>query len=183
MGLCSAAFIRELSIVGFLLVAAFSSVFGTLLAIFVPQTCENDVFGASKDGFKNLTAVTVSSDCTFAQNVYIDISPYNGFVLGVNFLTLLLTLGGYIFEFFREKFIVTHFDVDYEKPDHHLKKELNKDESLKLRLTRWNKSYNGLFISIALVYFVNVIVSGILVFSTECAQVQRVRRDTVHAWA
>ena len=169
MGLCSPALLRELSILGFLLVAAFSSIFGAMLAVFVPQVCINTVSGVSLTT-GNTTSIAVTTDCTLAQNVYIDISPFNAFALALNFLSLGLILFGYGFEFLRERFIVLKFDVNYDMPADYLeKKEFaeGKATELKAALLGWNKVYNGLFVAIALVSLINTIVSGVLVFSTE----------------
>ena len=166
---CSVDLIQQLSILGFLLIAAFSSVFGTLLAIFVPQKCFNTVSG-SNTLTGNVTTIGVFNDCTLAQNIYVDIGPFNAFVLAFNFLSLALILGGYSFEFLRERFIVIAFDVDYEKSADHLDRIDFKDgkhAALKEKLVRWNRAYRGVFIAIAFVSLCNIVLSGILVFSTE----------------
>ena len=169
MGICSVDTIQQLSILGFLIVAAFSSVFGALLAIFVPQTCANTVTGRST-ATGNLTTISVFNDCTLAQNIYVDISPYNAVVLAFNFLSLALILGGYIFEFMRERFIVIAFDVDYDKSADHLDRVDFKDGKnvhLKDKLLQWNQAYKGVFVAITIVSLCNTILSGVLVFSTE----------------
>lgn len=100
MAILSPILLRELSILGFLLYATYSSVFGTLLGVFVPQSCPTKVpvNSTSFIGGRNVTStifiVQGSHECRLEENVYIEINDYNKFVLAMNFFSLLLILIG-----------------------------------------------------------------------------------------
>jgi len=157
--------LKELQILGFLVVALYSCVFGSLLAIFVPQTCLAPGLALGRNG----TAVStlVEADCSLAQNIYIDISPLNGVALFFNFLLCALLLAGFAVEFRRERFIVMHFGEDPERPEGYLETDLMAHDELRLKLIAMNTQYYRIFVAIFAVAVVNVGVSGALVFSKE----------------
>lgn len=70
-------------------------------------------------------------------------------------------------EFYRERFIVEKFDIDYDKPDLNLEKELVEHPELRDKLVSMNRAYHALFVTITFVNVVNIFVSGALVFSDE----------------
>ena len=151
----SKALVRELSVIGFGLIALFSSVFGCLLAVFVPQSCG---------------ARAVVDECSLEENVYVDITPFNAVVLAFNFLTLALVLAGFAVEFARERFIVLHFDVDYSQPDDNLNAALAQGgahAALRARLRAWNHLYHNLFLLISGVAALNAALSAALCFSPQ----------------
>lgn len=160
--------VRELAVLGYGLIALYTCVFGSLLAIFVPQLCDGPGFVMGPNSTAVLT--TVRLECTLEQNVYIDIDPLNAVALGLNFLTCIFLIGGFAFEFYRERFLCQNFDVDYAQPDNNLEVDLAKYDELRDELHRWNQSYHDIFVVILLVATVNVIVSGILVFSPQFYQ-------------
>ena len=156
---------RELQAFFFLLIAGYSCFVGTLLAIFVPQGC-----GTFQNEGANSTLTYSQSDCTIDQNVYQDITPFNAFVLFVNFFTAAALAYGFYVEFTRERFILERFDVDDAKPDDYLyTMELNKDqhpENTKLAeaLLAINRRYYNTVVFLSVLYLFNALVSAVLVF-------------------
>ena len=160
--------IREMTVILYGLIALYTCVFGSLLAIFVPQLC--DAPGLALSGNGTIIYTTVRLECTLEQNTYIDIGPLNAVALGFNFLTCLLLVLGFGFELYRERFLCEHFDVDYTQPDNNLEIDLVKFDALRTELQLWNKRYHDIFVLILLVATCNIAISGVLVFSAQWYQ-------------
>lgn len=157
------ASLRLSATAGFLLLlSSYSCFVGTLLSIFVPQDCPVQLTLA------NVTA-TISSECSFSQNLYINISPYNAFSLAFNFFTVAALAWGFSVEFSRDRWILAHFDVVPSVPDDHLKTDLDatlhpENVGLKNTLMERNLYYYRVILLVTVLYAINVIVSGVLVF-------------------
>lgn len=166
-GCCSPVFLRQCLVVGYLIYATYIVFVGTFLAVFVPQRCDNPIL------LSNSTTV-VSEECTFAQNVYQGLDPYNVFAILLNLATFLVLMVGFIVEFRREKWIIYHLDVDPKKAEDNLVKELSGDahpelgDELKRELftllRKYNRQYKQLFQVIFFLMIANAAVSGVLVF-------------------
>lgn len=164
----SPALVRELAVLGYGLIALYTCVFGSLLAIFVPQLCDAPSVVMGRNGTAAMGNARV--ECTLEQNVYIEIDAVNAVALFFNFLTCALLLGGFIFEFYRERFICRHFDIDYSKPEGFLDSDLMTHDTLRRELIAWNKRYHDIFVIIIAVASINVVISGVLVFSAQWFQ-------------
>jgi hypothetical protein len=143
---------RELTVLGVLVTTAYSCFVGSIYAVFVPQLCESTI------RVGNSTQV-VGSDCTFAQNVYVDIDLLNAVVLAVNLLSAILLLAGFVYSFQRESWICEHLDVNEELPEDNLKDELVGYASFKNALQKYNRNYFYLFVVIGVVNLVNTVLS------------------------
>jgi len=155
-------FIRELTVLAISLAALYSNVISSFLAVFVPQNCPTVIAGAGR----NVTVV--NTECTYQQNTYIDISPYNAFTLVVNLVTCIALIVGFYIEWRRDMFIISHFDIEESKGDDDLKLLLAEPspyhDSLRLTLASYNRVYRNYFIFLLILFIVNVCVSGVLVF-------------------
>lgn len=158
--------VRELTVLAISLAALYSNVISSFLAVFVPQNCPTTVYTGGNGKFTNATVV--NTECTFQQNVYIDISPYNAFTLIVNLVTCIALIVGFYIEWRRDMFIIEHFDVDESKGDDDLKLQLDvptpTHDHLRVTLASYNRLYRNYFIWLAILFIVNVAVSGVLVF-------------------
>ena len=141
--------IREIASIVGLLYTAYSCVIGAFFAVFVPQSCPQ-TFGSG------VNATVLHSTCTFAQNTTEDIDYFNGVVLIVNLVSALLLLGGFAFEFARERFIIINFDIDVQKPDSHLQLQLITFPKVREALHWYNSVYRGLFAFILIFNLANV---------------------------
>jgi hypothetical protein len=152
---------RELLAVFGLLFAVYYVLICGFLAVFVPQACPVTIG-------TGVNATTVTPECTFAENVYIDIGPYNAMVLVINLVTVLLLLAGLAFELARERWIITNFDIDYGKPDEYLSSCLIANPKLEAAFHWWNKTYMAIFGSLFALFLVNAGVSAKLVRASLC---------------
>ena len=160
--------LRELTVILYGLIALYTCVFGSLLAIFVPQLCDAPGLALGRNG--TATIATIRAECTLEQNTYIDIDALNAVALAFNFLTCLLLVFGFGFELYRERFLCEHFDVDYTQPDDNLEVDLLKFDALRIELQKWNKRYHDIFVVILIVAICNIAISGALVFSAQFYQ-------------
>jgi len=134
-----------------------------MLAIFVPQACPS---GTSTIG--NTTEVQ-TGECTFEQNLYIDIDAYNAFALASNFFTVCCVFFGFWFESHRDSWLLAKFKAIPSLPDDALQKALGprthpENQPLYRQLAALNRQYLGIFKVVVSVYVFNAVVSGILVF-------------------
>jgi hypothetical protein len=116
----------------------------SLLSVFVPQRCNNTV-------------------CSVYDN-FSELSNYNIIVLTVNFILFMLFIITYIYELKREYFMIDNFDTDYDIPDDNLGKIIEKYPLINEKLINYNKYYHNLCCILYIIYIINWILSGILVF-------------------
>jgi hypothetical protein len=158
----SPVFIREATVFAMLLASAYSCVVGAFFAVFVPQKCPIDQYYTEGNVTKTFTVT--DRECSFAENVYINIDGYNVATLIVNLVSALLLLAGFAFEFQRSAWIIEHLDVDYDKPENNLAEDLVGYESFRLALYKLNKTYYNLFLAIGIVNTANVGMSIYLIY-------------------
>jgi len=167
---------REIGVLGFLLVAAYTCFISSFFAVFVPQKCANTYYvgTANATGVVPLGSLgctlaggtlTCYHDCTFAENTYVDIDPFNILVLVVNGISAVLMLAGFFVELHRERWMILHLDVDAGKADDNLAVDFKFVPSLEKRLLNINGHYFRVFVAITVVQVANVILSGFLIFS------------------
>ena len=166
--------IREITAVLVLLASFFQNVVSSFLSVFVPQRCSSSQ-GSSFSTVNNVTALSREGDCTFSENVYEDIGPYNMFVLIINGLTCAgLSICFYV-EWRREIWIIERFDVSESKGAQNLRSELTnvvptdtdrlmRVSALRAGLAGYNLWYKRCFLAFVFLFLFNVVVSGVLVF-------------------
>ena len=154
--------IREVTVFLIAVAALYANVIASFLAVFVPQRCDREV----SLGTRNSTVARVQTDCTFAENVYIDITPFNAFTLAINLFTCLVLGFGFYLEWRRDLFIIESFDVDENKGDNMLRIQLEEPgrSALRENLRGYNRMYRNYFIGLLIIFLSNVVVSGVLVF-------------------
>jgi hypothetical protein len=136
--------VREASVIFYLLIAAYSCFVGSFFAVFVPQSCDGH-------------------ECTFAENVYVGLTPFNVFVLVCNLAMACVLLSGFVYEFMRERWIILHFDQNDALPDDQLSDEITQFSALNEHLLRYNRQYFHLFIFICVFHLANTGVSIALI--------------------
>jgi hypothetical protein len=132
---------RISSLVGFS-VECFKIFMACLLSLFVPQKCGNDM-------------------CSIKEN-FIDLDPYNIFVLVINFATLAIFFSLYVIELDREYWMIKYLDINRQKGEVSISKETYPE--IAKNLTTQNKRYYDVTLSVLVLFFVNIISSMVLVF-------------------
>ena len=110
---------------------------GTLLALFVPQSCGDQI-------------------CTLSQNYYND-DPYHKSVLYFQMFSWFTFFLYYIVEIRREEWAIKYLDIDNNKPDNALKEIIVKEPALDRKMDTINLLYLRLLIFNCSVYFINLI--------------------------
>jgi cytochrome c biogenesis protein CcdA len=128
-----------------MIISLFMIVMGCLLAVFVPQYCPE-----------------TSSTCTIKQQ-FTDLTRYNEFVLGWNFLTLALVLAMRVSLLLRERYLIRHFDEDRTKPDTDFENILKLFPTIDVGLYHENRRALIANIVAMFMVFTNVVVSTVLI--------------------
>lgn len=127
------------------IVELFKLFMGCMLAVVVPQRCVNEADGV----------------CTLRDN-FVDLIPYNQFVLALNFVTLGTLMGAYTVEYLREAWCIQYLDQDRSLPDGQLQHEIGHYPVYRERLLLYNRIYYRIsMVSIGLVC-VNLAASAVL---------------------
>jgi hypothetical protein len=125
-----------------------------LLSLFVPQKC------VEKDNPDKYHV------CSLEENVT-DLTPYNTFVVVINFLTLAVYLAAFVTEYWRELFIIASFDHSDTLPGDNLKDELYGSpeyEAVAKKYDEVSLAFLILEASTGILVVLNAVASGVLVF-------------------
>ena len=150
---------------------AFKIFMASLLSVFVPQQCDdiqtnkdifietygNNPFANTLNGTTNLVHV-----CTFKEN-FTNLIDYNTFVLAFNFITLCYFIYLYWIELRRERWMISHFDYDKEKPDENILTLKTDYPDIMEKLQKYNHKYMLTYKYLHILYIANFLFSAILV--------------------
>ena len=126
---------------------SFKVLMATLLAIFVPQRCDNQA----------------EKLCTLVDN-FTNLTKYNLAVLIFNFITLGCFISLYVIEYTREHWCIEFLDIDNDKPNTNLKTEIEKYPEYKDKMIQLNNKYNNIAIVVVFMNVINFILSSVLIY-------------------
>lgn len=139
-------FIQRVKVTGIFCLQIYKILTGTLLTIFVPQSCET---------FSIETNNTESAVCTLTQN-YKNNDLYHKKTLYWNIMTMMLFFGYYIIELKRENWAIEYLDIDNNKSDNGLKEIIKTRPKLDKEMDRLNLYYYYLLCSTMFSYSINI---------------------------
>ena len=139
-------FVQRIKVTGIFFLQIYKIMTGTLLTIFVPQSCET---------FSLETNKTENNECSLTQN-YENNDNYHQKTLYWNILTMFLFIGYYTIELKRENWAIQYLDIDNNKPDNSLKEIIKTEKKLDKRMDRLNLHYYNLLRATIFFYFINV---------------------------
>jgi hypothetical protein len=128
----------------------------SLLVVFVPQRCENEVINE-----QNITVVE-NTECTLSEN-FIGLDRFNLGVLIFNFLTLGSFVALYVIEYIREHWCIEYLDIDISKANNNLSVEIEKYPELQDKLIIKNKDYYKSLITVIIMSITNFVLSSIVI--------------------
>jgi hypothetical protein len=131
--------IQRIKVCGIFFLQSYKILTGTMLAVFVPQSCGDHV-------------------CTLTENINNE-DFYHRSALGMNSLTMLLFFGYYLIELRREEWSIKYLDIDNNKPDNSLKAIIVNEPKLDKQMDRLNKYYYNALLITGFFYFVNVLMT------------------------
>jgi hypothetical protein len=124
---------------------SYKVIMGSMLILFVPQNCNNEVCSITDNLNKNDT--------------------FHNITLSTNILCVLLFIICYGIELKREKWCVNYLDIDHNIADNNLELVIKDKPQILLPLQKYNKLY---LISISItssVYLINLILSSIIIYN------------------
>jgi hypothetical protein len=147
---------QKLLVSALLLLDLYRIIIGSFYSIFVPQSCPDKIEGVPQE------QITTYHTCTLKDNVT-DLTTLNKAAIGINAVTALVSLVGFILEFRREQWMIKHLEVDSKKADDNLIHEIESYSKMKKSFLKKNKDYHRVFLVIASLSIINTIVSAVLV--------------------
>ncbi len=108
-----------------------------MLSVFVPQQCPGNEVVAGTGTEEHCTNDPLPHECSFREN-FVCLSTFNAFVLGWNFISLILLIFHYIAMLRREKYIITHFRESNLVNRVYLKKIIHEYPTVNHKLYRLN---------------------------------------------
>lgn len=128
--------VQRVKVAGIFLLQVYKVTTGTLLSLFIPQSCGDEI-------------------CSIQQN-YENNDAYHKSVLYWNMFSMVTFYTYYLIELRREEWAIKFLDIDNDKPDNALKEIIRKEPVLDHKMDRLNKYYYNALMFNCSVYFVNV---------------------------
>lgn len=135
-------FKERIKIIAMFLLQSYKVLMGSLLLLFVPQKCGDEL-------------------CTMGQSLSNDNMLYR-ISLIINFITVGFFALTYFIELRRENYCVNKFDIDHNVADNNLSLVLKEKPFLLSKVQKHNKRYYYVTISTFIIYFMNFILSTII---------------------
>ena len=131
--------IQRIKVAGIFLLQVYKVTTGTLLSLFVPQSCGSQI-------------------CTLQEN-YDNSEVYHKTVLYWNAFSMFTFFTYYMIELRREEWAIKWLDIDNDKPDNHLKHIIVKEPILDKKMDRLNLFYYRSLLFNCGVYGINLLLS------------------------
>jgi hypothetical protein len=131
--------IQRIKVTGIFLLEIYKVGTGTMLSLFVPQSCGEQV-------------------CTLMENLKNN-EAYHQTVLYWNALSMFTFFAYYIVELRREEWSIKYLDIDNDKSDNALKEIIIKEPKLDKKMDKLNIYYYNLLRFNCIVYFINIIMT------------------------
>tara|TARA_B110000902_G_C14208959_1_gene550643 strand:- start:116 stop:823 length:708 start_codon:yes stop_codon:yes gene_type:complete len=152
--------VQRIKVGGIFMLQVYKVMMGTMLSLFVPQACYEEV-GTESDG-RNSSYPSAFPDghrslqiCSLSQNLENN-EIYHRVTLYWNSLAFLSFLFCYVVELRRENWAIKFLDIDNDKPDNSLKEIIILEPDLDKRMDSLNRLYFRALSVTALIYFINV---------------------------
>ena len=144
--------VQRIKVAGIFLLQVYKVTTGTMLSLFIPQSCEDD----------SLVNSTDSRICSLQEN-YENADGYHKTVMYWNAFSFLTFFTYYMIELRREEWAIKFLDIDNDKPDNSLKEIIVKEPKLDKTMDRLNLWYYRTLLFNCGVYGINLGLSAKLV--------------------
>ena len=131
--------IQRIKVAGIFLLQIYKVTTGTLLSLFVPQSCGNKI-------------------CTVQEN-YDNSDGYHKTVLYWNMFSMFTFFTYYMIELRREEWAIKYLDIDNDKPDNSLKHIIVKEPTLDKKMDKLNLFYYRSLMVNCGVYGINILLT------------------------
>ena len=130
---------QRVKVAGIFLLQIYKVTTGTLLSLFVPQSCDNKI-------------------CTVQEN-FENNETYHKITVYWNFFAMFTFFTYYLVELRREEWAIKYLDVDNNKSDNSLKEIIRKEPTLDKKMDRLNKVYYYSLLVNCFTYGINILLS------------------------
>lgn len=144
--------VQRIKVAGIFLLQVYKVTTGTMLSLFIPQSCEDD----------SLVNSTDSRICSLQEN-YENADGYHKTVMYWNAFSFVTFFTYYMIELRREEWAIKFLDIDNDKPDNSLKEIIVKEPKLDKTMDRLNLWYYRTLLFNCGVYGINLGLSAKLV--------------------
>ena len=144
--------VQRIKVAGIFLLQVYKVTTGTMLSLFIPQSCSED----------SLVNSTDSRICSLQEN-YENADGYHKTVMYWNAFSFLTFFTYYMIELRREEWAIKFLDIDNDKPDNSLKEIIVKEPKLDKTMDRLNLWYYRTLLFNCGVYGINLGLSAKLV--------------------
>ena len=138
--------IQRIKVSGIFCLQIYKILTGTLLTVFVPQSCETLITETNE---------TQNNVCTLTENLN-NSDNYHKKTLYWNIFTMTLFIGYYIIELKRENWSIKYLDIDNDKPDNSLKEIIKNEKELDKQMDKLNLYYYYLLCLTIFAYTINI---------------------------
>lgn len=125
------------------LIEGFRIVIASMLCLFIPQNCKNNI-------------------CSISEILF-NIDNFKLVIIIFNCITLLAFIGMYILEYYREYWTIENLDIDELKSIHNLKNVIDEYPIIKEELINLNYYYYTYSIIMIFIYGINFLLSSIYI--------------------
>lgn len=124
-------------------IEGFRIVIASLLCLFIPQNCNNNI-------------------CSISEILF-NIDNFKLVIIIFNCITLLAFFGMYFLEYYREYWIIENLDIDEAKSIHNLKNVIDGYPIIKQELIDLNDNYYTYSVVMVFIYGINFLLSSIYI--------------------
>ena len=146
--------VQRIKVAGIFLLQVYKVTTGTMLSLFIPQSCQDDSLINQSD--------TGSRICSLQEN-YENADGYHQTVMYWNAFSFITFFTYYMIELRREEWAIKFLDIDNDKPDNSLKEIIVKEPQLDKKMDRLNLWYYRTLLFNCGVYGINLGLSAKLV--------------------
>ena len=131
--------IQRCKVFGIFMLQGYKILTGTLLSVFIPQSCGDHV-------------------CTLKENIENN-DKYHRIALSWNIMTMVIFIGYFIIELIREEWCIKYLDIDNNKSDNGLKEIIIPEPKLDKKMDRLNKYYYNIIVFTGIFYLINILLT------------------------
>lgn len=157
--------VQRVKVAGLFILELYRVTTGTMLSLFIPQSCSNEVESNELEGNELEGNEVNGSDnhvCSLQEN-FNNADGYHKTVLYWNMFSLFTFFSYYAVELRREEWAIKYLDIDNDKPDNSLKEIIVKEPILDKKMDKLNLLYYRSLLFNCGVYTVNLGLTGKLV--------------------
>ena len=161
--------IQRIKVAGIFLLQVYKVTTGTMLSLFIPQSCSNEELLPIEDSNISDSSLSDSSlsntesrICSLKEN-YDNADGYHKTVFYWNTFSFITFFTYYIIELRREEWAIKFLDIDNDKPDNSLKEIIINEPKLDKKMDRLNIWYYRTLVFNCGVYAINLGLSAKLV--------------------